>query len=113
MPNKQANSPKQKKRAKPGTTGEGEYYHIEVRPKSEFETFRYHDVGDPGHIQRLAGKRKNGNWATHSWLISKEDAHMEGTKLIADTIDAQELLDGLATTPEHQKGDVFTASERS
>jgi len=27
-----------------------------VRPKEEFTTFRYHDVGEKGHILRLAGK---------------------------------------------------------
>ena len=44
------------KRQKPGSTGEGEYYHIEVLPKTGFVAFRTQDVGKSGHIQRVAGK---------------------------------------------------------
>ena len=40
--------PEGRKRAKPGTTGEGEYFHIILRPKDEFTTFRYQDVGEKG-----------------------------------------------------------------
>lgn len=57
-------------RAKPGTTGEGEYYRVVVRPKEEFVTFRTHDVGRPGGIERLAGKRSSGSWDDQAWLIS-------------------------------------------
>ena len=84
--------PEGRERRKPATTGEGNYYHVEVRPKSEFKTFRTQDVGDRGHIQRVAGKRESGSWATVKWLISKEDAHVQGGKLIPDTDEAKELL---------------------
>ena len=47
--------PEGKKRAKPGTKGEGDYFRIVVRSKDEFATFRYQDVGEKGHILRLAG----------------------------------------------------------
>jgi hypothetical protein len=47
--------PEGRKRKKPGTGGEGEYYHVAVRPKGDFVVFRTQDVGDPGHIQRVAG----------------------------------------------------------
>jgi hypothetical protein len=99
-------------RAKPGTQGTGEYYRIEVRPKTRFASFRTQDVGGPGHIQRLAGKRASGTWATQAWLISKEDAHISGTRLIGDTTDAKELLKKLGSTPEHLKGDVFQAKDQ-
>lgn len=102
----------QKKRAKPGTTGEGEYYRIEVRPKNEFDIFRYHDVGDLGHIQRLAGKRSSGSWDTQSWLVAKTDAHVLDGKLIPDTKDARELLDNLGSKPKFVKGDIFEAKDR-
>jgi hypothetical protein len=46
-----------RERAKPGATGEGEYYHIEVRPKEQFMMFRTHDVGKQGGIELVAGKR--------------------------------------------------------
>ena len=42
--------PEGRKRAKPGTKGEGDYFRIMVRPKDEFSTFRYQDVGEKGHI---------------------------------------------------------------
>src|SRR4051794_22851382 len=68
------------KRKQPGTSAEGDYYHVAVRPKGDFVTFRTQDVSDPGHIQRVAGKRESGSWSTVKWLIGKEDAHVEGEK---------------------------------
>src|SRR5438874_562937 len=39
--------PQGRGRQKPGTTGEGEFYRVVVRPKEEFVTFRTQDVGGP------------------------------------------------------------------
>lgn len=99
-------------RAEPGSTGEGEYYHIEVRPKGQFATFRTHDVGKKGGIQRVAGKRRSGSWDDQKWLISKEQAHVEDGKLIADTGDAREVLAALGSEPVHVTGDRFRAKPR-
>jgi hypothetical protein len=107
-----SSQPEGRKRAKPGTKGEGEYYRIVVRPKEEFETFRYHDVGSPGHIQRLAGKRPSGSWATQAWLVSKQDAHIDHDRLVPDNKEVKDLLDKLASPPEHLKEDIFTAKDR-
>jgi hypothetical protein len=104
--------PEGRKRAKPGTKGEGHYYRVGVRPKKEFVTFRTQDVGEPGHVQRLAGKRQSGSWDTVTWLISKEDAHVENGKLIPDTADARDVLEKLGSTPRHVKGDIFEAKPR-
>ncbi len=104
--------PEGRMRAKPGTKGEGEYYRVVVRPKEEFTTFRYHDVGEKGHLQRLAGKRSSGSWDTQSWLISKHDAHLSGDRLIPDSEDAKKLLKTLGSKPVHVKGDVFEAKDR-
>jgi hypothetical protein len=104
--------PEGRKRAKPGTSGEGDYYRIIVRRKQEFITFRYQDVGEKGHILRLAGKRSSGSWDTHAWLISKDDAHMEGDTLIADIEDARRLIETLGSKPKLVKGDVFEAKDR-
>ncbi len=104
--------PEGRKRAKPGTKGEGDYFRIVVRPKEEFTTFRYHDVGRKGHIQRLAGRRSSGSWDTQTWLISKDDAHLEGDRLVADTDDARELIEALGTKPTRVRGDVFEAKDR-
>ena len=104
--------PKGRKRAKPGTKGEGDYFRIVVRRKDEFATFRYQDVGEKGHILRLAGKRSSGSWDTQAWLISKGDAHMEGDTVVADTEDARSLIEGLGSVPAHVEGDVFEAKDR-
>jgi hypothetical protein len=103
---------KRSRRAKPGAKGEGDYYRIVVRPKDEFDTFRIHDVGKAGHIQRLAGKRSSGSWDTQVWLISQEDAHVEGGELIADSNDAKNVLENLGSKPEHIEGDRFSAKPR-
>ena len=104
--------PQGRGRAKPGTGGSGEYYRVVVRPKEQFVTFRIQDVGDPGGLQRVAGKRSSGSWGTQAWLISKDFAHVEGDTLVADHQDARDLLDTLGSKPHHEKGDIFTAKDR-
>ena len=104
--------PEGRKRRKPAMGGHGNYYHVAVRPKGEFVTFRTQDVGEPGHIQRVAGKRGSGSWDTVKWLIGKEDAHVEHGKLIPDTQEAKKVLDELGSTPKHVKGDMFQAKPR-
>jgi hypothetical protein len=104
--------PVRKKREKPGSTGQGEYFHINLRPKSDFVFFRYQDVGEKGHLQRLAGRRANGTWDTVSWLISKTDAHKEGNTLVADNMEAQKLIDSFGSKPELVEGDIYQAKDR-
>ncbi len=102
-----------RKRKKPGTAGGGRFYRVEVRPKEEFVTFRYHDVGAKGgDLERLAGKRESGSWDTQAWLIRKGSAHLEGDMLVADKEDVRELLRSLGSTPIHIKGDIFEAKDR-
>jgi hypothetical protein len=104
--------PEGRTRKKPGTGGGGEYYHIAVRDKADFVAFRTQDVGEPGHIQRVAGRRQSGSWGTVKWLISKEDAHVEDGKLVADTEDARAVLEQLGAEPVHVRGDLFQARPR-
>jgi hypothetical protein len=104
--------PQGRGRTKPGATGEGEFYRIVVRPKEEFVTFRTQDVGGPGHIERVAGKRRSGSWDTQTWLVSKQDAHREGDRLVPDTADARKLFAKLGSEPRHVKGDIFKAKDR-
>ena len=101
-----------RRRAKPGTKGEGGYFRIVVRTKGEFTTFRYQDIGEKGHILRLAGKRRSGSWDTQAWLIGKNDAHIKGGTLVADTPDAQRVIKALGSKPTHVRGDVFKAKDR-
>jgi hypothetical protein len=109
--NKSSKSRDSSRRA-PGSSGEGDYYHVEVRPRGEFVSFRTQDVGDPGHIQRVAGKRESGSWGTVKWLIGKEDAHVDGDRLVGDTKDAKDLIKKLGSKPVHKKGDIFEAQPR-
>ncbi len=104
--------PEGRKRKKPGAGAGGDYYDVAVRPKGDFVTFRTQDVGEPGHIQRVAGKRGSGSWDTVKWLISKEDAHVEDGKLVPDTPAAEKVLAGLGSEPVHMKGDRFEAKPR-
>jgi len=103
--------PEGKAREKPGAPGGGKYYRIVVRPKEEFTTFRYHDVGEPGGIQRLAGKRSSGSWDDQAWLISKNMAHIEKDRLVADNPGAYEILDKIGPA-KHMKGDIFQGHPR-
>jgi len=100
------------RRAKPGARGTGRFFHIQVRPKSEFVTFRNQDVGGRGGIERLAGQRANGSWDTQKWLIGKSEAHLDGEQLVADTAAARKVLSQLGSTPRHLGGDRFTARPR-
>ncbi|HJS19404.1 MAG TPA: hypothetical protein VJ785_11700 [Anaerolineales bacterium] len=99
-------------RRSPGSSGKGEYYHVEIRPGEDFETFRTQDVGSPGHIQRVAGKREGGSWATVKWLIGKQDAHVSGDTLVGDTKDAKDVLRKLRSKPVHISGDRFKSKPR-
>jgi len=104
--------PEGRRRTKPGTSGHGEFFHVEVRPKEEFKTFRTQDVGERGGIERVAGKRSSGSWDTQKWLISKEHAHLEGDTLVPDTEDARRVLDELGSSPHHIDADRFEAKPR-
>ena len=99
-------------REEPGTTGQGRYFHVEVRPKDQFTTFRTQDVGKEGGIQRVAGRRSSGSWDDQKWLIGKDQAHIENGRLVPDTEDAREVLERLGSEPEHIEGDRFRAKPR-
>lgn len=112
MANKNENSgDKRKKRAKPGTKGGGEYFRVVLRPKTQFTVFRYHDVGDPGKILRLAGKKADGSWDDQAWLIDKDMARIENGKLVSDEPDVVKLLETIGPAV-HDKGDIFTGQPR-
>lgn len=103
--------PQSRERAKPGEEGTGDFYRIVVRPKSEFETFRNHDVGDKNGIERLAGQRASGSWDTQAWLISKRFAHVENGKLVGDNAEAREVI-AQANPITHKEGDIFEGKPR-
>lgn len=99
-------------RAKPGASGRGAFFHIEVRPRTAFVFFRNQDVGARGGIERVAGRRASGSWDTQKWLIAKSLAHVEGGALIGDTSEARRVLKSLGSAPRHLGGDRFKAAPR-
>lgn len=103
---------KRARRTKPGATGRGKFFHIQVRPRSQFKSFRAQDVGRRGGIERVAGRRTNGSWDTQKWLIAKTEAHRENGTLIADTAAARKVLGQLGSKPRHLGGDRFKARPR-
>jgi len=100
------------KRAEPGTRGGGRFYRVVLRPSSRYEQFRVQDVGRTGHSERLAGRKKSGEWETQAWLISKEDAHVENDVLVPDTAKARDILNRLGKVARRKEGDVFEAAPR-
>lgn len=104
--------PQGRKRAKPGSKGEGDYIRIVVRDKDQFSSFKTHDVGDKGGIQRIAGHRPSGSWDTQAWLISKDIAKKVGNTLETIDKDVKNLLKELGSKPKHLKGDIFEAKPK-
>ncbi|MEO8638241.1 MAG: hypothetical protein ABI430_05085 [Candidatus Taylorbacteria bacterium] len=105
--------PEGRSRKKPGSTGKGKFYRIEVRPKGEFTSFRVQDVGKPGGLERLAGRRSSGSWDTVTWLISKEDAHVaKNGALVIEGEKARSVLKQIRGKITHVKADIFKAYPR-
>lgn len=102
-----------KRRAQPGSSGRGRFYHIQIRPKSQFARFRVQDIGARGGIERVSGQRSDGSWDTVKWLVEKTHAHLHGGRLIADTAEARKLLRSLGSTPVQTAGDRFRAKPRT
>lgn len=105
--------PQGRSRKKPGTTGKGKFYRIILRPKEQFSSFRIQDVGVPGGLERVAGRRPSGSWDTQAWLVSKDDAHVEGGQLIIDDTKAQSVLHQIEGPLEHVSGDVWRGHVRN
>jgi hypothetical protein len=101
-----------KSRAKPGAKGGGRFFHIELRPSAQFIGFRVQDVGAPGGVERVAGRRADGSWETAKWLIEKTHAHLDKGRLVADSLEAEKLLKSLGSAPVHIGGDRFRAKPR-
>jgi hypothetical protein len=99
-------------RVKPSIRGSGRFFRIEVAPARRFITFRYHDVGKKGGVERIAGQRQDGTWKTAGWLISKDMAHLERGRLVPDTAAARKVLAAIGAAPRHRAGDRFIADNR-
>ena len=107
-----ARQPRGRSRTKPGMGDDGNYYRVVIRSKTEFVNFRIHDIGREGHTQRIAGKRSSGSWATHSWLINKNDAHVEDGQLKSNQPKIKKILQRLRGPIKKFKGNIFHAKPR-
>lgn len=103
--------PNGRKRRKPGTTGLGKYFRVVLRRKEQFTSFKVHDVGEKGGLQRVAGRRSSGSWDTQAWLISKDIAKREGTTIVGTSKSSKDLLEKLGSKPKFLKGDIYTAKD--
>jgi hypothetical protein len=99
-------------RARPGASGSGKFFHVEVRPARNFISFRVQNLGGNGGIERVAGRRASGSWDTQKWLISKDKAHVVRGVLVPDTADTRELLGSLGSAARHVSGHRFKAKPR-
>lgn len=105
--------PEGRARKKPGTTGKGKFFRVELRPKGQFKTFRVQDVGEKGGLERLAGKRASGSWDTVTWLVSKEDASVDSHGHLKIRGKAASVLKQIKGRIVHVKGDVFRAHPKN
>jgi hypothetical protein len=105
--------PQGRGRKKPGTTGKGNFYRIELRPKSQFSSFRVQDVGKKGGLERLAGRRRSGSWDAVSWLVAKNKAQVVGKHLEITGSKEKSVLKQLKGPIVHVKGDIFRAHPRN
>lgn len=102
--------PQGRGRTKPGMGGAGKFYRIEVRPKGQFTSFRTQDVGKKGGLERIAGRRSSGSWATATWLVEKKHARVKGkTLVITDAKEKASLAKAVRGPIVWAKGDVFHA----
>lgn len=101
------------KRKAPGSTGKGKFYRIELRPKGQFTSFRIQDVGEKGGLERLAGHRPSGSWATATWLIAKDKAAIVRGKLQITGAKEKSVLRQIKGPIVHVKGDIFHAHPRN
>jgi hypothetical protein len=107
-----ARSPSSHRRAKPGSRGGGRFFHIELRPSTQFVAFRVQDTGARGGVERVAGQRASGSWDTAKWLVEKTHAHVENGRLVPDSAEAEKLFKNLGSAPAHVEGDRFRAKPR-
>ena len=105
--------PATRRRARPGSAGRGRFYHVIVRPRSQFVRFRVQDVGGRGGVERVAGQRASGSWDTVKWLIAKRHARVRGGRLLGVSAEARKLLRNLGSMPVQVAGDRFRARPRA
>ena len=56
--------------------------------------------------------RGSHHWEAAGWLISKDQAHLEGDRLVPDSVEARKVLDALGSVLVYVTGDRFKAKPR-
>lgn len=88
------------------------FFQVQLRERTQFSQFRTEKLDAQGRIQRIAGQRAGSSaWTDQELQISKECAHIENHRLIADTDEARRYL-GHVGPVEHVGGDIFRASQQ-
>lgn len=87
------------------------FFQVQLRERTQFKNFRTDQLDKQGRIQRIAGQRANSTaWSDQELRISKDCAHIENHRLVADTDEARSYLSRLGPV-EHVSGDVFSARQ--
>lgn len=85
------------------------FFQVQLRDRAQFSNFRTEQLDKQGRIQRIAGQKSHSTaWTDQELRISKECAHIENHRLVADTEEARGFLSRLGPV-EHVSGDVFRA----
>ena len=88
------------------------FFQVQLRDRKQFSNFRTEKLDTQGRIQRIAGQRSGSSaWTDQELQISKECAHIENHRLIADTDEARRYL-GHVGPVEHVGGDLFRAQQQ-
>ncbi len=98
---------------RPGTGIKEKFYRIEVRPKEQAADVKIEDTELGGHVERVLMKGSDGVWRTATWLVAKEDAHVENGELIVDDPEARPVLRRIQGAITHKEGDIFRAKPRA
>ena len=66
----------------------------------------------PPSLVTRGRRRASGSWDTQKWLIPKDQAHVEGGRLVPDTAGARKVLGSLGSAAVRVTGDRFKAKPR-
>ncbi|MDQ3634595.1 MAG: hypothetical protein M3405_08820 [Acidobacteriota bacterium] len=100
---------KRNRQVKQDRSNDSNFYHIEIRSPAEFKRFRLVGINEKIGIEKVNGQREDCSWEIVKWLVSKDAAHIEDGKLIADHKKVQEIFDKINSVPIHIEGDRFVA----
>ena len=66
----------------------------------------------PPSLVTRGRRRASGSWDTQKWLIPKDQAHVEGGRLVPETAGARKVLGSLGSAAVRVTGDRFKAKPR-